>query len=419
MPLRAIATTVILWLTHGSLSTEDQMALTKREIDSFTHDGRSMDFRSDGIGGVPNFGVRVFPSGAKSFVLGYRLPHSRNQRWLTVGKVGVFSIQQARKEAARILAEIGHGIDPKAPAKAEGITLEGFAPIFMGDMRTRGMRTTGEMERRINKHLVPSLGKKYLADIKRADIARLHSAIGKKAKVEANRVAQLIKTMLSRAEMLGYTEEGTPNPCRGLKLYKETSRARYLDDRELFRLREALAEEPVHIQALIRLLLFSGLRKSELLSLPWDAVKINHPEGDHIDVTQTKNGRPLRLALTGEMRETLMSIPTRVHSKWVFPSPVRTNHHINDFKRDWKRIRERAELGDVTVHDLRRTCGSLMAQGGVPIEAISQVLNHSNSDVTRIYARMSEDTQRSALEVASNKVAAVLGELSLTGTDNG
>ena len=60
-----------------------------------------------------------------------------------------------------------------------------------------------------------------------------------------------------------------------------------------------------------------------------------------------------------------------------------------------------------------------MAQGGVPIEAISQVLNHSNSDVTRIYARMSEDTQRSALEVASNKVAAVLGELSWTGTDNG
>jgi integrase len=395
------------------------MTLTKRDIDSFTHDGRSMDFRSDGIGGVPNFGVRVFPSGAKSFVLGYRLPDSRKQRWLTVGKVGVISLQKAREEARRILVEIGHGIDPKAEAKPKSITLKQYAPIFVDDMRTRGVRTLGEMERRINKHLVPSLGKKSLADIKRPDIARLHSAIGKKAKVEANRVVQLLKTMLSRAEMLGYTEEGTLNPCRGLKPYKETSRARYLDERELFRLREALAEEPVHIQALIRLLLFSGLRKSELLSLPWDAVKINHPEGDHIDVTQTKNGRPLRLALTDQMREALMAIPTRLHSKWVFPSPVRTNHHIADFKRDWTRIRERAGLGDVTVHDLRRTCGSLMAQGGVPIEAISQVLNHSNSDVTRIYARMSEDTQRSALEVASNKVDAVLGKLSLTGTNNG
>ena len=395
------------------------MTLTKRDVDSFTHDGRSMDFRSDGIGGVPNFGVRVFPSGAKSFVLGYRLPDSRKQRWLTVGKVGVISLQKAREEARRILVEIGHGIDPKAEAKPKSITLKQYAPIFVDDMRTRGVRTLGEMERRINKHLVPSLGKKSLADIKRPDIARLHSAIGKKAKVEANRVVQLLKTMLSRAEMLGYTEEGTLNPCRGLKPYKETSRARYLDERELFRLREALAEEPVHIQALIRLLLFSGLRKSELLSLPWDAVKINHPEGDHIDVTQTKNGRPLRLALTDQMREALMAIPTRLHSKWVFPSPVRTNHHIADFKRDWTRIRERAGLGDVTVHDLRRTCGSLMAQGGVPIEAISQVLNHSNRDVTRIYARMSEDTQRSALEVASNKVDAVLGKLSLTGTNNG
>jgi integrase len=395
------------------------MALTKRAIDGFKWDGRPRDIRWDGTDGVPFFGIRCNSGGSKTFMVEYRLPGNRKKTLYSIGKFGKWTLQQAREKAREILVSADQGIDPKAPAKAEGITLEGFAPIFMGDMRTRGMRTTGEMERRINKHLVPSLGKKYLADIKRADIARLHSAIGKKAKVEANRVAQLIKTMLSRAEMLGYTEEGTPNPCRGLKLYKETSRARYLDDRELFRLREALAEEPVHIQALIRLLLFSGLRKSELLSLPWDAVKINHPEGDHIDVTQTKNGRPLRLALTGEMRETLMAIPTRVHSKWVFPSPVRTNHHINDFKRDWKRIRERAGLGDVTVHDLRRTCGSLMAQAGVPIEAISQVLNHSNSDVTRIYARMSEDTQRSALEVASNKVAAVLGELSWTGTDNG
>jgi len=395
------------------------MALTKRAIDGFKWDGRPRDIRWDGTDGVPFFGIRCNSGGSKTFMVEYRLPGNRKKTLYSIGKFGKWTLQQAREKAREILVSADQGIDPKASTKTEGITLEGFAPIFMGDMRTRGMRTTGEMERRINKHLVPSLGKKYLADIKRADIARLHSAIGKKAKVEANRVAQLIKTMLSRAEMLGYTEEGTPNPCRGLKLYKETSRARYLDDRELFRLREALAEEPVHIQALIRLLLFSGLRKSELLSLPWDAVKINHPEGDHIDVTQTKNGRPLRLALTDEMREALMAIPTRLHSKWVFPSPVRTNHHIADFKRDWTRIRERAGLGDVTVHDLRRTCGSLMAQGGVPIEAISQVLNHSNSDVTRIYARMSKDTQRSALEVASNKVNAVLGELSLTGTDNG
>jgi len=400
------------------------MALTKSMIDGFVYEGKNggADYRYDthyGSGGVKGFVLRVYPSQRKTYQVFYRLSPNSSPKWFVIGKHGSWSLQQAREEARRILVEVDRGIDPKAEAKPKSITLKEYVPIFVDDMRTRGVRTLGEMERRINKHLVPSLGKKPLSDIKRADVARLHSAIGKKAKIEANRVVEILKTMLSRAETLGDTEEGTPNPCRGLKPYKETSRARYLDDRELLLLREALAEEPVHIQALIRLLLFSGLRKSELLSLPWDAVKINHPEGDHIDVTQTKNGRPLRLALTDEMREALMAIPTRLHSKWVFPSPVRTNHHIADFKRDWTRIRERAGLGDVTVHDLRRTCGSLMAQGGVPIEAISQVLNHSNSDVTRIYARMSEDTQRSALEVASNKVNAVLGELSLTGTDNG
>ena len=341
------------------------MSLTKKQIDSFTYKGAGRDIRWDrtlrwyGSDGIPMFGVRVNPAGSKTFVVEYRLKGDRKKTLYSIGQYGKWTLQKAREEARRILVEVDRGIDPKAEAKPTSITLEQYAPIFVDDMRTRGTRTLLEMERRINKHLVPSLGKKSLVDIKRADVAQLHSAIGKKAKVEANRVVQLIKTMLSRAEMLGYTGEGTPNPCRGLKLYKETSRARYLDDRELFRLREALAEEPAHIQALIRLLLFSGLRKSELLSLPWDAVKINHPEGDHIDVTQTKNGRPLRLALTDEMRETLMSIPTRMHSKWVFPSPVRTNHHLDDFKRDWKRIRERAGLEDVTVHDLRRTCLAL------------------------------------------------------------
>jgi len=389
------------------------MALTKKAIDRFKYDGRSMDFRPDGEGGVPNFGVRVYKGGTKSFVLGYRLPGSRKQRWLTIGKYGVFTVQQALETARAILVGLARDVDPKASTKAEGVTLGGFAPIFMDDMRTRGMRTAGEMERRIQKHLVPQLGKKDLVDITRADVTKLHGAIGKTAKIEANRCIQLLKTMLARAEMMDYLPAGSVNPCRGIDLYKETSRTRYLDARELVALREALQDEPAWVRGLIRFYLVSGLRKMELLSLPWDAVKLNHPEGDHLDISMTKNGRDLRLALTAEMTAILQSIPSRMHSPWVFPSPVRPAHHLSDFKKVWQRVRSKAGLEDVNVHDLRRTTGSILAQAGVPLEHISQVLNHSDSEITRVYARLHKDNQRNALAVSSKVLDEVFGELEL------
>ena len=390
------------------------MALTKRAIDSFTYDGRARDIRYDGPDGVPGFGVRINPGGSKTFLLQYRLEGDRTKGvrpLLTIGKFGTWTVQQARQKARQLLVDVQNGIDPKASTKTEGITLEGFAPIFMDDMRTRGMRTAGEMERRIQKRLVPQLGKKDLVDITRADVTKLHGAIGKTAKIEANRCIQLLKTMLARAEMMGYLPAGSVNPCKGIDRYKETSRTRYLDARELVALREALQDEPAWVRGLIRFYLVSGLRKMELLSLPWDAVKLNHPEGDYLDISMTKNGRDLRLALTAEMTAILQSIPSRMHSPWVFPSPVRPAHHLSDFKKVWQRVRSKAGLEDVNVHDLRRTTGSILAQAGVPLEHISQVLNHSNSEITRVYARLHKDNQRDALVVSSEVLDQVFGAI--------
>ena len=150
------------------------MALTKRAIDGFTYDGRARDIRYDGPDGVPGFGVRINPGGSKTLLLQYRLEGDRTKGvrpLLTIGKFGTWTVQQARQKARQLLVDVQNGIDPKASTKTEGIMLEGFAPIFMDDMRTRGMRTAGEMERRIQKRLVPQLGKKDLVDITRADVS--------------------------------------------------------------------------------------------------------------------------------------------------------------------------------------------------------------------------------------------------------
>ena len=105
------------------------MALTKKKIDSFKYDGRTMDFRPDGSDGIPNFGIRLYKSGIKSFVLGYRLPGIRRQQWITIGKYGVITLKQAQERAQELLWDIARGIDPKAQS-TEAQTLAEFSEDF-------------------------------------------------------------------------------------------------------------------------------------------------------------------------------------------------------------------------------------------------------------------------------------------------
>ena len=401
------------------------MALTKRLVDSFTYEGRnrSADYRHDtkyGSGGVKGFAVRDHPPGRrvgrKTFEVWYRMAPSSTPKWYIIGEYGTWTLDKARKEAQRILVGVSQGIDPKAPANIESVTLNEFSGIFLADMEARGKATVSEMRRRLNKRLLPRLGKKLLGEITLGDISRLHSQIGRSAKIEANRVVQLLKLVFSRAVKMGYLPDATPNPCRDVDLFAEHSRTRYLNEDELERLLEALRTEPEHIQCLILLYLTTGLRKSELLSLEWDFVYLDAPAGAYVDVSMTKAGRPLRLALSSQAVGLFKQIPTRVHGRYVFPSPVRVNQPLKDFKRYWSRIRDRAGIPDATIHDLRRTVGSRLAQAGVPVQHISEVLGHRDSAVTAIYARLSEDTQRAALEKAGADLEELLGPITVNPT---
>jgi integrase len=261
-----------------------------------------------------------------------------------------------------------------------------------------------------------------MEEIRRQDCIRLHATISAsegQPLVEANRCLEIVQAMFTRAELEGAISEGHYNPVAGLDFHSEESRTRYLDQLELKRLEKALRAEPLHIQCMVRLFLLLGLRKSELLSMPWSAVKIGHPEGDHIDVSRTKNGRALKLALSPEcvavfdkLRELQGYHEKTRNNSWVFPSRWKGYEEpVQDFRRYWRRLRDVANLRDCTAHDLRRTCGSIMIQNGVPIEYVSRVLNHTSSEITRVYARMSQDNQREALGVASQVLNGIFGKI--------
>ena len=200
------------------------MALTKRRVDSFNYDGRGRDIRWDGEGGLPGFGLRIYPSGKKVFVLVYRRPGQRKQRLKTIGSYGVLTLDGARQRARKLLVEIGDGADPTSTAPNQTQTLKDFTAIYLRDHAKPFKKSWKEDERRINKHVVPELGSMLLIDTRRSDLVRLHQKIGKKAPYEANQILALIGSIFAKAEEWGYVPEGHPNPSRGVQKSSGSSR---------------------------------------------------------------------------------------------------------------------------------------------------------------------------------------------------
>ncbi len=108
------------------------MSLTKKRIDSLRFDGRTLCFYPDGADGIPNFGVRVFKSGRKSFLLGYRLPGSRRQQWVTIGKYGVLTLDQVREKARAILVAVDQGESYSGSLHIRKMPLPSEGPQLIG-----------------------------------------------------------------------------------------------------------------------------------------------------------------------------------------------------------------------------------------------------------------------------------------------
>jgi len=406
------------------------MDLTTARVKALKYSGAARDIVWDSANGSPSgFGVRCYERAragshdSKSYVLQYRKraklsgPESKTKpirsavRLTVIGKVNDMTLGDARAEANRISVAVRqNGEPPKSTDIPLDVTLKAYAPVFLEEMHKRGKRTVDAMTRRLYKHIVPALGDHTLKLIKRADIHRLHGSI--KAPVEANRVVGLTSALFVWAERMGYVPENHPNPCRGVEKHREKSRTRFLNDEELERLTDSMQEEPRHIQALIWLYLLTGARKSELLSLRWEDVHLDSPEPSFY-LGNTKNGRDMHVQLSEPAVRLFNQIERHAHSPFCFPSPVRTMRPLQDFRRYWRRIRERAGLEDVRLHDLRRTCGTKMAEAGVPLHTIAKVLNHSDVATTEIYARISDNVQKKALDALAENLEDTLGEVDL------
>jgi len=249
-------------------------------------------------------------------------------------------------------------------------------------------RSHAEDADRIKRHIKPAIGFLLYESLTPTDVQKFFDGI--KKPIEANRTLTLLSTVYNVVNRFGLSQ--APNPCRAVQRHKEWSRDRYLPKDKVTDLLSALSHcEPVQAAA-IKLLLLTGCRKMEVLSLAWDNVDL---EARTIRLSMTKNGKPRNVPLTDNAVDLFSSIPKT--SKFVFPSPRDPSKHMRAVRRTWERACKLANIEDAHLHDLRRTVGSLLVQSGVTLPVIAATLGHSNTYVTHVYARISNEIERSAL----------------------
>jgi integrase len=380
-------------------ATKDRPALTKRLIDSATYqgDGNSRDVRWDGgKSGVTGLGLRIYPTGRKSFVLSYRTRTGR-ARMMTLGTYGVVTLEKARTKAKKELVKVTDGEDPMVERKADrkAGTVKELAETYMDRHAKPNKKSWPEDKRRIDRYILPALGSLALKDVTRGDVAALHHKVGKRGKYEANRVLALVSVMFGKAKEWGYLPDDARNPAKGVTTNRERKRDRWVKPAEMPKLAAAIADEPnLYIRAVLWMYLLTGARKSELLPRRWDEVD---PDRRELRLPDTKDGDPHTIPLSTAAWAILEQIPRQSGNPHIFCGHI-TGRHLVNIAKPWRRIRKAAECEDVRLHDLRRTVGSWLATSGASLHLIGAVLNHADTDTTRIYAHLADDATRTALE---------------------
>jgi integrase len=386
--------------------------ITKRTVDA-AKPGTGNRFLWDTE--LKGFGLKVTPAGHKVYVLQYRKGgRGAPTKRVTLGRHGAVTPEQARKEAARLSGAIANGSDPAAMRAAEKTapTVAALADRFLSEhVATKTKPSTAlEYRRMIQNLILPSLGRKRVRDVSRADISRLHHQ-QRATPYAANRTLAVLSKMFALAEKWGERPDGS-NPCRHVEKYAEHKRERMLSADEFGRLSEVLTGgRSLYAVAAIKLLIFTGARLSEILNLRWEWIDFERGEARLPD---SKTGAKT-LHLPAPALAVLATLPRVVGNPFVVVGNVKGRRLVN-LEKPWRTIRKAAGLNDVRLHDLRHAFASVAASAGMGLPIIGKMLGHTQAATTHRYAHLASDPVKAAAETVAGKIAdAMLGSMTNTG----
>jgi integrase len=411
--------------------------ITKRLVDRL----RPLDaeyFAWDGK--LAGFGLRVQPTGAKTYVVKYRAGSGRGAptRRVTLGRVGTLTPDEARALARKALGAVAHGSDPAALRAAErrASTLRELAEIFLAEhVEAKRKPTTATHYRSLlEKVVLPELGSRKAEQVTTSDLARLHAKMRDRP-YQGNRMLEVVGSLYSFAGKRKILPLGF-NPARGIEQYPEKRRERFLNVDELTRLGDVVREaervglpyeidgaKPTakhapkeshrrtkigpHAAAAVRLLIFTGARLREILHLKWEHVDF---ERGLLLLPDSKTGKKA-IVLNAPALGILRNLP-RVGTHVIAGQSASTDNDKprSDLNRPWRAIVKRAGLTGLRIHDLRHTHASVGAGLGLGLPIIGKLLGHTQHSTTARYAHLDADPLRRASERIGRLLAAAMGD---------
>lgn len=385
---------------------------------------------------LPGFGLRVFASGKRSYVIQYRRD-GRSRRY-TIGLHGIWTAETARREAKVQLGRVAQGDDPaeERHEDRQAMTMQQLCERYIEDLHAglilgkRGQpkrpSTVSTDIGRINGHIIPLIGKKRVRDLTKVDVTKMMNdiilgktrATRKTKKLRgktilrggqgtATRAVGLLGGILTYASEAGIVDT---NVAHGIRKPKDRVRDRRLTHSEYQLMGKILdkAERDENLAtmvSIVRQIALTGCRRSEIIELRWSDVDLPN---SCLRLSETKEGastRPIGLAVV----EFLETRSLRMEGPFVFPG-VRGNNAFGNFPKQWSQLFENTELSDITAHVLRHSFASIAHELGFSEITIAALLGHSKGSVTSKYVH----TLDSSLVMAADTVAGYISGL-LTG----
>jgi integrase len=336
----------------------------------------------------------VHPTGKKTYYFLYRHNNDKKQR-LKVGVHGHITCEIARELVRGWTGDLARGIDPKEHNKKQeveekkSLTMEDFLKLYTEKHKKVHNKesTISRDSYRLKNTIIPFLGNIRVSEVTGEDILKFQDYL-KNSPIQFNRCKSILSKAFSLAELWGHRPKNT-NPCQGIQKYPEKKKERFLTQEELEKLdgvlktQEILKSTSLYSLAAIRMLMYTGCRLGEILSLKWTDVFLK--EG-YLHLKDSKTGEKT-IPLNESAKEVLGKLKQENGNPYVFVGE-KPGTCLTTLKRAWTKIRGLANLKDVRIHDLRHTFASLAIKQGVDLYTVSKLLGHKNIATTTRYAHL-------------------------------